>query len=131
MGQSRERIEARARHESAAYVDKRDVRNESNFERRRVTHGGLCKTCRNSVTCTYPRNADSPVVSCEEFELCLRPDDSPTACAASSQFTENTLIGDVNDQENEFHGLCVSCRRLPSCTFEKPESGVWRCEEFE
>lgn len=27
-------------------------------------------------------------------------------------------------------GLCTTCELRESCTFTKPESGVWRCEEY-
>jgi hypothetical protein len=29
---------------------------------------GLCSTCRNDPTCTYPRNSGRPVTQCEEIE---------------------------------------------------------------
>lgn len=28
-------------------------------------------------------------------------------------------------------GLCASCVHNPTCDFPRPESGVWRCEEYE
>jgi hypothetical protein len=28
-------------------------------------------------------------------------------------------------------GLCVNCDKLHSCTYTKPEGGVWFCEEHE
>jgi hypothetical protein len=27
-------------------------------------------------------------------------------------------------------GLCSTCENSETCTFQKPEGGVWHCEEY-
>jgi hypothetical protein len=34
-------------------------------------------------------------------------------------------------QPGEAPGLCRNCARLSDCTYPRPESGVWHCEEYE
>jgi hypothetical protein len=42
---------------------------------------------------------------------------------------DNTVSLSV-EQPTASRGLCTSCELLKTCTFIKPESGVWRCEEY-
>jgi hypothetical protein len=32
--------------------------------------------------------------------------------------------------ESDLKGLCVNCDNRHTCTFPKPEEGVWHCEEY-
>ena len=33
-----------------------------------VKYAGLCSTCKNASSCTFPRDPNKPVVHCEEFD---------------------------------------------------------------
>lgn len=88
---------------------------------------GLCTTCKNAPTCTYPRDPDRAVLQCEEFEgyepiqrWATGGDISPRQVSAAKQ-----------EDSVKYKGLCVNCENREHCTFPKPESGVWRCEEYE
>jgi len=88
---------------------------------------GLCITCKNAPTCTYPRDPDRAVLECEEFEgheplqrWATGGDISPRQVSAAKQ-----------EDSVKYKGLCVNCENREHCTFPKPESGVWRCEEYE
>lgn len=35
------------------------------------------------------------------------------------------------DQPRIHQGLCVNCDVRETCTFSKPEGGVWYCEEYQ
>jgi hypothetical protein len=35
------------------------------------------------------------------------------------------------DQPRIHRGLCVNCDVRETCTFSKPEGGVWFCEEYQ
>jgi len=89
--------------------------------------GGLCVNCRHAPECIYPREDRLPVLHCEEFELvCIKPyrPKEKNECVTVVQVTPC-------EQDKKILGLCVNCRHLETCTFPKPEGGVWHCEEYE
>jgi len=86
---------------------------------------GLCSTCRRAGTCTFPRSKDRPVRFCEEFD---GEEGKPALTVVPHQ--------EVLDQEaladrEKYPGICSTCAKRDTCTFPKPEGGVWQCEEFE
>jgi hypothetical protein len=88
---------------------------------------GLCTTCKNAPTCTYPRDPDRAVLQCEEFEGyeplevgTQRRNVSPSYSASAQ-----------SEDSSKYKGLCVNCEKRGSCTFPKSEGGVWHCEEYE
>ena len=91
---------------------------------------GLCSTCNNAPTCVFPRNPDLPVLHCEEFDgaeyqsaEAVGREDSRAAHAATSP-------GSEDDDSSRHLGLCSNCDERKWCTFSKPKSGVWHCEEY-
>ena len=88
-------------------------------------HLGLCPTCRHASTCTFPRNGDRPVHFCEEFD---GKEDKPALTVVRHE--------EVPDREalanrKKYPGICSTCEKRETCTFPKPEGGVWQCEEYE
>ncbi len=90
----------------------------------REWYPGLCTTCTSEPVCTFPRSADRPVTSCDEFQgvvevksspLVVRPRDDERFAIANREW---------------FPGLCVACEKREACTFPAPEGGVFNCEEF-
>jgi hypothetical protein len=91
---------------------------------------GLCSCCESSLTCSYDRDPKHPVLQCEEFGGILYspvktedPKNNPP-----SKVRKATLIPKIS-----FHpckGLCMNCEERVTCTYPKPEGGVWHCEEF-
>ncbi len=88
-------------------------------------HPGLCVTCKHTEHCDFPRREGHAVLTCDEFEgdsvvrrhaLVPRPAMTERAALANREW---------------YPGLCTTCTRLPTCTFPKPEGGVWNCDEFE
>ena len=84
---------------------------------------GLCATCAKAEGCTFPRKRGVPVRRCEGFVGCdsssrARPAREPRGRAAASP--------EGGAQE----GLCARCANRETCTFPKPEGGVWDCEEY-
>ena len=97
---------------------------------------GLCATCKSASTCTYPRDPERPVYYCcehEGYEECegsvslallrtgnifLRPPGSVT--------TPPTAERDTGIDK----GLCKNCENRETCTFPRPEGGVWHCDEY-
>lgn len=103
--------------------NKTSPRDSSNLTRSR--YGGLCSTCKNSLECTYPRDPKRPVLQCEEFEGVTKVSEKPSK-------TKITLVKEAKfNAEEELKGLCKLCEKRLTCTFPKPEGGVWHCEEYE
>jgi hypothetical protein len=88
---------------------------------------GLCSTCKSASSCTHPRDPDKPVFYCEEFEV-EKPTPIRTARKEGQQAAESSVTKDTDAAE--FIGLCSNCDNRKTCTFLKPEGGVWHCEEY-
>ena len=91
-------------------------------------HSGLCLSCRNALTCTFLKNPNEAVLQCDEFdgfESFLR---RPKSFSHKSMmdFKSNPGKKDLNGTK----GLCSVCEDCKTCTYPKPEGGVWHCEEY-
>jgi len=97
-----------------------------------VAKPGICEQCIHTEYCTYPKTDERPVMLCGEFE--------------GHSLTEATKVSGIKDtrpvvtpskakQTAEpltiLRGLCRTCEKRETCEYPKPESGVWRCEEYE
>ena len=96
-----------------------------------LEYEGICACCKNAIHCVFLKDADCPIIQCEEFErfppiirksVDLGNPKHVGACSATIPQKMDTI---------KYKGLCVNCMNLESCTFPKPEGGVWRCEEYE
>ena len=87
---------------------------------------GLCSTCRNAASCTFPRDADTPVLRCEEFVS------MELAAAGRPKHGAPTGLSGGGDDPDEarYLGLCRTCAARHTCTLPKPEGGVWDCQEY-
>lgn len=88
----------------------------------------LCVTCNNFQICTSRKDFRRPVLFCEEFDDYVPP--------ASSQETSTPSESPIKSKTEEkdyslYTGLCVNCAHRESCTYLKPEGGIWHCEEYE
>ena len=87
---------------------------------------GLCMSCRNASSCTFPRDPAKPSFYCEEFEV------EPAVSIVKSPKEQSSVTGLFADKDlTKFIGLCSDCEGRESCTFPKPEGGIWRCEEYQ
>jgi hypothetical protein len=84
---------------------------------------GLCTACANAPTCTHARIPGVPVVSCD--------DAAPLAIAVAPATGVEARPPRAHVPRAGATGLCATCVRFSDCTYPKPETGVWRCEEFE
>ena len=88
---------------------------------------GICSTCNNASTCTYLKKAKQPVLQCEEYDGYAPSQEK----AYKKGILPTDVLSGVNEKESgKFKGLCVDCENRKTCTFEKPEAGVWHCEEY-
>jgi hypothetical protein len=92
---------------------------------------GLCSTCNNASTCIYPRDSKRPVLQCEEFDGYAVPPDRTTVNGILAKSRSQVTSGAEVKDSVEYKGLCRNCENRKTCTFPKPEEGVWHCEEYE
>ena len=85
---------------------------------------GLCTTCRHRTDCVFARAEIQPVVSCEEFE---EEEKSRVRDVRSLR----VQAGGTPDIDPSLKGLCMNCANRHDCKHEKPEGGVWHCEDYE
>lgn len=93
-------------------------------------HRGLCSACRNDPTCTYPRDPGRPVVQCLDFEGYVAA--PPKATGGNGSRPDNSRVRSTMEEKysGKYMGLCRNCENRGTCTFSKPEGGVWHCEEY-
>jgi hypothetical protein len=88
---------------------------------------GLCMSCRNASSCTFPRDPAVPAFYCEEFEI-----DTTTSIMSPGKGQPLATGSDAfNEDSKKFIGLCSDCEGRKNCTFPKPEGGIWCCEEYQ
>lgn len=91
----------------------------------REWYPGLCTTCVHEPACTFPRSEDRPVTTCDEFEGAVEA--KIRQAVESPRFDERFSVAN----REWFPGLCLTCEKRETCTFPKPEGGVFSCDEFE
>ncbi len=91
---------------------------------------GLCSSCKTASGCTYTRDLRRPVLQCEEFEG-YEPRIVKTT-VENILLKTNPEFGSSNEERDlsKYGGLCRNCEDRETCTFPKPEGGVWHCEEY-
>ena len=95
-----------------------------------VKRRGLCTTCRRVGDCRYENASGRPVLHCEEYE------GNPPALetlSASRVGPSERLVASAAGTEADCPavvGLCKTCQLSESCTYSRPEGGVWHCDEY-
>ena len=80
----------------------------------------LCSTCSHAETCGTRSTPARPILFCEMFEVLASP---LAVTPAAREPADRQDTGDYN-------GLCMNCEHRRTCTVDKPEGGVWHCEEY-
>lgn len=93
-----------------------------------TTFGGLCSICENAMHCTFPRQAERPVMQCDEYEDLI--EERLTQALQAPRLRLVTEPAPEDEASDRTRGLCRTCEHRETCTYPRPESGVWRCEEF-
>jgi hypothetical protein len=92
----------------------------SQAHKAKVVYKGLCSTCKNASTCTFPRDVNRPVMHCDEFDGYEGPKTKVIP----------RLKPEVDTDETVLKGLCRNCEERHHCTYPKPAGGVWHCDEY-
>ena len=86
----------------------------------------LCSNCKNDPDCTFKKNRQKPSFYCEEFKV----DTCPSVKTTRKDKSEITSVDAKDEDSSKFIGLCSNCDNRKTCTFPKPEGGLWHCEEY-
>jgi len=93
-----------------------------------IKYDGLCSTCKFSSSCMFRKNQSESIHFCEEYE---QADASQIYEAKQSPRSNSAADSLIDQSSNKVMGLCSNCKNRSTCSFPKPESGVWHCEEYE
>ena len=85
---------------------------------------GLCANCEHACDCMHLKNAKQSVQHCEEYKSCACGGPTSHGCVSRLSVDETSSDG------ARMKGLCMNCDHRDTCTFPKPEGGVWHCEEY-
>ena len=91
---------------------------------------GLCATCSIVDTCVSAKNGGYPVVECEEYAPDGRTFSEIVEVTAPTPTKKASLVVKKTEEEAVVEGLCETCAYRETCTFPRPEGGVWHCEEY-
>lgn len=88
---------------------------------------GLCPTCSHEPDCSLTKKGVAAVLDCEEFE----PGDGVPGEAGGGGNPGPEEDGAAGGPGGDaLLGLCVNCAKRETCSFPKPEGGLWHCEEY-
>jgi hypothetical protein len=95
-----------------------------------VVYRGLCSTCNGASTCTFPRDPERPIMHCDELDS-YQGDTVTVKKVAPVEPAGPKAVSEAAQKElRKYKGLCVNCENRETCTFPKPEGGVWHCDEY-
>lgn len=77
----------------------------------------ICQTCAKFSTCKRCVESKHRILSCDEFEKSKTNEDSNHLEIENHEFTRDK-------------GLCTNCTKRTYCTLNRPEGGVWHCNEY-
>lgn len=113
-------------------ADKRDIISNANGVKGKILteYLGLCSCCSCAPACTYPRDSGRPLLECDEFDGISPPLNQVMKLVEIPSV--NRFSGPMSDTQglSILKGLCAYCDSLNTCTYPKPEGGVWHCEEY-
>lgn len=94
----------------------------------RLENKGICSTCIYLKSCALRPACDQAIFHCEEFEC---NEVGPRVNAPHIVASNPALAAAEKPEQDRKHlGLCINCDHRDTCTFTRPEGGVWRCNEY-
>ena len=90
----------------------------------------LCITCNYAQTCFQRRLHRKPVWFCEQFDDYV-PQKSKVTYTIDTTKTSTPSSLHVDEKKlNGLKGLCCNCENRETCTYPKPDGGIWNCENY-
>ncbi|MBF0441677.1 MAG: hypothetical protein HQK54_07205 [Oligoflexales bacterium] len=96
-----------------------------------VRTNSICQNCRHQSKCHYQSYSKTSIHFCEEYDPCeeAEVDRIPKFFAdLMKKESEETKAGKA--PFGTARGLCINCENQGFCGMEKPEAGIWHCEEY-
>jgi len=84
----------------------------------------ICTTCNHYQICSNRRDRKRPIWFCEEF------DDYVPVKEIKLETDYKASFKKVNKETQQFKGLCSNCENRKTCKLQKPNGGIWHCEEY-
>ncbi len=92
---------------------------------------GICITCNDGPTCVRRKAHGKAVWYCEEFDDYLPPPVKTIAGDSALMPDSNFVRSPKEEIESAKNtGLCVNCDARKECSFSKPGSEIWQCNEY-
>lgn len=88
----------------------------------------LCTTCNYSEDCRHRKKNGVLVIYCEEFDDYV-PLQNEIPINYETKKTRE--LKTKRPKGKKYLGLCQNCDTLETCTYKKPEGGVWHCEDYQ
>jgi len=90
----------------------------------------LCSTCVHADTCVRRAGQDGPVWYCEEFDDYQPPISGNVRGATDQSGPASKKPGSDESGCDQSLGLCCNCKNRDTCTYPRPNGGVWHCEDY-
>ncbi len=91
---------------------------------------GICSSCKTAPVCTYTKDLRRPALQCEDFEG-YEPGQKKITFSTAPLGIDRQCGADPEKIDwNKHKGLCGICDDRDTCSFTRPEGGVWHCEEY-
>ena len=88
-------------------------------------YNGICSNCTHAIECKFRKESAEVIFYCNEYELV----DSNCTILNPLSATKNNNQHSSN-LSSSLKGLCCNCDNFTKCTLQKPDAGVWHCEEY-
>ena len=114
-------------------ITQSDTRKVDYMEEKDTSPRGLCKSCDHMPECIYyAKKPGRHVVHCDEYSCQISPAAMPSVKRVGlPEYVRSSMQVSETVEPGQPLGLCRSCKHFGSCTFHRPEGGVWHCLEYE
>jgi hypothetical protein len=93
---------------------------------------GICSTCNFAPDCAHRlRNPGLAIWDCENYEDHIRVSGADFNGGLSEIVPAPPKSHRPEFDAVEYRGLCRNCEKRDECSYAKPETGVWHCEEYQ
>jgi hypothetical protein len=85
---------------------------------------GVCSVCKFGSACNFESGAVRVILQCEQFEPAF------PAQKSRPMRTQSRAMPANGEHADDCAGICTNCGNRETCTYPKPEGGIWRCEDY-